>query len=143
MIYADTSFPVSLYMLDANTARAVSIARSLQQPLGYSSLHHLEIQNAFSLAIFRGHQSELQAAAAWRNLEADRRAGVLEPITVSWETAFQRAQVITSAETLKLSNRSLDILHVACAEVMQAGAFYTFDLRQHALAQHLGLSVHP
>ena len=143
MIYADTSVLVSLYMLDANTPRAVPLVRSLTQPLVYSALHRLEIRNAFSLAVFRGHQTQAQANAAWQNLEADFRARVLVPISIRWHAALRRAAAIAATETPTLGSRSFDILHVACAGQLGATEFLTFDQRQHRLATQLGFTVKP
>ena len=143
MIYADTSVLVSLYMLDANTPRAVPLIRSLTQPLIYSALHRLEIRNAFSLAVFRGHQTQGQADAAWQNLEADLRARVLVPTSIRWHAAFRRAAAIAASETPTLGSRSFDILHVACAEQLHAAEFLTFDRRQHRLAAYVGFLVRP
>ena len=143
MIYADTSALVSLYMLDANTPRAIPLIRSLTQPLVYSALHRLEIRNAFSLAVFRGHQTSAQADAAWQNLEVDLRARVLVPIAIRWHAALRHAASIATSETPTLGGRSFDILHVACAEQLHATEFLTFDGRQHKLATRVGLLVRP
>jgi len=130
-------------MRDANTSRAVQLARSLSQPLVYSALHRLEIRNAFSLAIFRGHQTQMQAAAAWRNLEADLRARILVPTSIRWSAALRRAAAIAEGETPSIGSRSFDILHVACAEQAHTNQFLTFDRRQHDLAIRVGLVVGP
>jgi hypothetical protein len=106
MVYADTSVLVSLYLLDVNTPRAVALVRSLTQPLVYSALHRLEIRNAFSLAIFRGHQSASQASVAWQHLEADIRNRVLLPVSLRWHAAFRRAAAIASSETPVLGTRT-------------------------------------
>jgi predicted nucleic acid-binding protein len=143
MIYADTSVLVSLYMPDANTPRAVPLIHSLTQPLLYSALHRLEIRNALSLAVFRGHQTQAQAGAAWQNLEADLRARVLVPVSIGWHAALRRAAAIATKETPILGARSFDILHVACAEQIHATEFLTLDQRQNGLATKVGLAVRP
>jgi len=143
MIYSDTSVLVSLYMFDANTPRAVPLIRSLTQPLVYSPLHRLEIRNAFSLAIFRGRQTQAQADAAWQNLEADLQARVLVPASIRWHAALRRAAAIAASETPTTGNRSFDILHIACAEQLHATKFLTFDQRQHGLAARMGFGVRP
>src|SRR5687768_1744358 len=106
MIYADTSVLVSLYMLDANTPRAVPLVRALTEPLFYSALHRLEVRNAFSLAVFRRHQTQPQAEAAWENLETDLRMRVLIPISIQWQAALRRAAAMALTHTPTLGNRS-------------------------------------
>jgi predicted nucleic acid-binding protein len=142
-MYADSSFLVSLYMLDANTHVATLLARSLPEPLVYSGLHRLEVSNAFALSVFRGHSTRLQAATSWSNLEADIRGGVLLPTAVHWPTIFRRAAQIASSETPTLGTRSFDILHIACAAVIGAQEFISFDHRQRSLAANMGMQVLP
>ena len=86
--------------------RAVPLVRSLPQPLVYSALHRLEIRNAFSLAVFRGHQTQAQAGAAWQNLEADLHGRVLVPISIGWHAALRHAAAIATSETPTLGSRS-------------------------------------
>lgn len=143
MIYADTSVLASLYMRDANTWRAVPLVRSLPEALAYSALHRLELRNAFSLAIFRGHQTQAQSAAAWQNLEADLRARVLVPVSIRWHAAFRRAGALATGMTPSLGNRSLDVLHVSTAEQIRVSEFLTFDQRQRGLAAGIGFPVRP
>jgi predicted nucleic acid-binding protein len=130
-------------MLDVNTSRAAQLVRSLPRPLVYSALHRLEIRNAFSLAVFRGHQTEAQVVVAWRNLEADLKARVLLPVSIRWHAAFRRAAQIASRETPQLGSRSFDILHIACAEQISAKEFLTFDQRQRRMAEVVGFQVRP
>jgi len=143
MIYADTSVLVSLHMLDANTHRAIPLIQSYGEPIAYSALHRLELRNAFSLAIFRGHQTEAQAKAAWLNVEADLHARILIPVSISWHAALRRAARIAANETPTLGSRSFDILHVASAEQLRISTFLTFDQRQLGLATRVGLAVKP
>lgn len=143
MIYADSSVLVSLYMLDANTARALPLVRSLIQPLAFSALHQLEVRNAFSLAVFRRHHSQVQADHAIQHFENDQKAGVLVASVVDWHAALNRAAFIATTVTPKVGSQSIDILHVACAEQLNAREFLTFDQRQHELAESVGLRVRP
>jgi predicted nucleic acid-binding protein len=144
MVYADTSVLVSLYMLDANTSRAIPLVRSLANVLAYTALIRLEIRSAFSLAVFRGHQTASQSGAAWQNLERDIRAKkILVPKAIHWPAALRRAAILAHIETPSLGTRSFDILHVACAEQLRATEFLSFDHRQRVLAQRAGLVVRP
>ncbi|HEV7402898.1 MAG TPA: type II toxin-antitoxin system VapC family toxin [Chthoniobacteraceae bacterium] len=142
-MYADSSFLVSIYKLDANTDAATELAGSLPEPLVYTALHRLEVSNAFELSVFRGHNTRAQAQTSLRNLKADIRARVLLPMRINWRVVFRRAAQIAFSETAVLGTRSFDILHVACAEKMGAQEFITFDRRQRLLAAKLGMQVLP
>lgn len=141
MIYADSSVLASLSLRDANTPRAAVLVRSLTQPLLYCALHRLEVRNAFALAVFRHHKTQVPADAAWENLQSDLRARVLVAVVIRWHAAFRRAAGIAGNETPALGSRSFDILHAACAEQLGASEFLTFDQRQHSLATRLGFTV--
>ncbi len=75
--YADSSFLVSCYVVDANTSQAKSWLSKAGVPLPFTALHSLEVRNAFKLGVFRGLFSAADAAAAWSNLEKDLRSGRL------------------------------------------------------------------
>ena len=75
--YADSSFLVSCYIVDANTAKAKAWLSRIGTPLIFTALHALEVRNAFKLGVFRGLFSAADAAATWMNLEKDLRSGRL------------------------------------------------------------------
>lgn len=77
MIYADSSFPVSCCLADANTARAKARLSTLTMPLPFTPLHELEVRNALQLCVFRGKFDATIAAAVWANLQQDLQAGRL------------------------------------------------------------------
>jgi hypothetical protein len=62
--YADSSFLVSCYILDANTAQAKAHLLRAAQPLVFTLLHRLEVKNALMLGVFRGLISASDANAA-------------------------------------------------------------------------------
>lgn len=51
--YADTSFLVSLYVLDANSALAAARMEQAKLPILLTPLGELELTNAISLRLFR------------------------------------------------------------------------------------------
>jgi hypothetical protein len=67
--YADSSFLVSCYVLDANTPLAKAYLSRTRAPLAWTALHALEVRNAFELGLFRGLLTKADVAAAWLNLE--------------------------------------------------------------------------
>jgi predicted nucleic acid-binding protein len=141
--YADSSFLVSCYIVDANTAQAKAYLTRTAVPLVFTALHDLEIHNALELGIFRGLLTAAQAAAASANLHRDLHAGLLLREIVRWTPAFNRAAVLSRQHSASLGTRSIDILHVAAAKGMRASRFVTFDSRQRALATAAGLQVAP
>ena len=139
-IYADTSFLVSLYCLDANS---VSAARTMHASSGdrfVSVFGELEVVNAMELRIFRKQVSATQAQSSLNDFEKDLRAGVfqLRPLT---EQIFERAHQLSRQTTPKLGTRTADVWHVAAALELSADYLYTFDQQQRKLARVVRLKL--
>ena len=141
--YADSSFLVSCYLLDANTVRAKAYLGNVGAPLLFNALQALEVGNAFGLGVFRGLFSTADAAAARANLQQDLRSGRLVKTAVNWPLAFRVASALSRRHSATAGTRSMDILHVASAKSLRADEFISFDARQRLLAAALGLKVAP
>jgi predicted nucleic acid-binding protein len=141
--YADSSFLVSCYLLDANTAQAKTWLFRNGVPLIFTALHVLEVRNAFQLGIFRGLFTSADASAAWANLEKDIRRGRLAKTQVKWPVAFRVAKRLSELHSAVTGTRSLDVLHVAVAKAVRVVEFVSFDTRQRKLATSVGLNVAP
>jgi predicted nucleic acid-binding protein len=139
-VYADTSFLVSLYIPDANSAEAVRCMGRLSLPVLITPLGELELVNAVQLRLFRKEVRPAEARAANAAFRADSHDGVFAMRALP-EEVFTRARQLASKWTAKLGTRSLDILHVAAAIALRAAAFHTFDDRQRKLAKAAGLLV--
>jgi predicted nucleic acid-binding protein len=77
-IYVDSSFLVSLYSLDTNSAAA---ARIMQASIGQrfvSAFGELEVVNAMGLRVFRKEVSAAQAQSSLNDFEKDLRAGIFQ-----------------------------------------------------------------
>lgn len=139
-IYADTSFLVSLYSPDANSAAA---ARTMQASSGdrfVSVFGELEVVNAMGLRVFRKEVSAAQARLSLHDFEKDLRAGVLQLRPLS-EQVFERARQLSRQTTPKLGTRTADLLHVASALELSADFLYTFDQQQRKLARTVRLKL--
>ncbi len=139
--YADSSFLVACYVVDAHTPRAKTVLSEIQAPLVFTALHALEMRNAFQLGVFRKLLSVDEAAAAWANLQRDLRSGRLLRTIVKRPVVFRAATRLSQRHSMTTGTRSLDILHVASARTVRAAEFLSFDTRQLALAAVVGLKV--
>jgi predicted nucleic acid-binding protein len=142
-LYADTSLLVSYYVNDANSARAQALIHPATDPFVFTGLHRLELRNALELGVFRQLLTPAQSQAAWNDVERDIRAERLFPQPVNWVPVLRAAAQLAAQHSGGLGCRSLDILHVATARNLIATQFLSFDARQRALAQQLGLTVKP
>ena len=141
-VYADTSFLVSLYVLDANSERAAAHMQQAKLPILLTTFGELELTNAISLRLFRHELSPSKVKAAHALIHKDQADGVLlsKPLPTS---NFEKAMQMARRRTPQLGTRTLDILHVASALELKAEMFYTFDHNQARLARAEGLTVTP
>jgi hypothetical protein len=140
LIYLDTSFVVSLYSVDANSAAAAVALQSAQLPLIMSSLTETETVNALGLREFRKEISKTEANVSLRDFEEDLHRGAFARNALP-ESAFQRARSLSLQSTARLGLRTADLLHVAAALDLGSTNFFTFDLRQRKLCSELGLPI--
>ena len=136
--YADSSFLVSLYVADSNSSAVISEMARLALPVMVTSLGELELENAIQLRIFRKQIAALKMRRARAAFRADVEAGVLAIKPMS-EAMYTEARRLSARWISRLGTRTLDILHVASAMVLEADSFHTFDDRQKKLAKSAGL----
>ena len=149
--YADTSFLVKLLSEEPGAAEAVAEYRRLHRPrLFYLPLHALEVENAIRHRAF--HERRVRPAGERAQIKRERdaalarvsqylRRGALDHFTLDMDSAFDRACQLSSAYTDQLGARAIDLLHVACALLLESEVFLTSDQRQAELAKSEGLQV--
>jgi len=138
--YADPSFVVSLYSLDANSAAAARTMQASAEDRLLTTFGELEIINAMGLRVFRKEISAAQAQASLREFERDLRDRVFH-LTGLADSFLERALQLSRQTTSKLGTRTVDLLHVAAALELGADCLYTFDQHQRKLAQTLHLKL--
>ena len=138
--YADTSFLVSLYVLDASSASAAREMKRAPLPLLLTPLGEVELTNALYLRLYRRELAARQVHAAQAMFRSDLADGIFELRPLS-QGVFDRAVLLSRKQTPRLGTRALDVLHVSAALVHKAEGFYTFDRNQAKLATAEGLSV--
>jgi predicted nucleic acid-binding protein len=138
-VYADTSFLVSLYFADTDSASAARVMRSAPTVF-LTPLGELELVNALELARFRRlvNASQVRASHAAFRQDVASRVFSLQPLPV---TAYEMAARIARRRSARMGTRTLDILHVASALLLHAERFLTFDDRQRRLARAEGMRV--
>ena len=141
--YADTSLFFSLYVTDANSAKADAWRQANPIPLDFTGFHRVELRNALGLAVFQQRLTLEESFEAWQKVQEDLVAGLLLSKPESWPKLLREAEILAEQHTPTLGSRSLDILHVAAALAAGATEFCTFDTRQAKLARLVGLLVLP
>jgi predicted nucleic acid-binding protein len=138
--YFDTSFLVSLYSVDANSALAIRSLRAQKAPMRITAFTEFEFVNALSLRVFRKEISTEEAQASRDDFELDLRQAVLQLYPLP-ENVFRRAQGLSRQYTARLGTRAGDLLHVAAALELGSDTFLSFDRQQRKLAQAVKLKL--
>lgn len=141
--FADTGFLASLYLQESTSKAADAALGAKRVPLPLTPLAVLELRNAFNRAVQRQRITAAQRDALWQDVEADIASGFLIPTPVASDQLHHKARQLSDRCTPTLGTRSLDLLHVAAALVLQAKVFFSFDDRQRKAAASEGLKVKP
>src|SRR6476660_7037098 len=128
--YADTGFVVSLYKMETTTSKAAALMGKLKPPVLMSPLGELELANAFQLSVFRGEMDAATAVLKAELFKADVAAGVFVIAQVPSSVLHPLALELARRHSAKLGARSLDLMHVAAALILEAEVFLSFDERQ-------------
>ena len=143
VVYADTSYLLSLYTNDAHHAEAIALLKPLQTPLLWTPFQRYEVRNAIRLQVFRKDIRQREAMEVLNDIEQDLQVGFLRAAPLVWTAMLEQAEKLSAEFTADLGTRGLDILHVAAALAADAQEFFTFDDRQRALATKARLKVKP
>ena len=138
--YADTSFLVSLYTLDANSPRAAARMAQVTSVL-FTPFGEIELTNAIEQRLYRKEIIRHEAQQAYAALQGDIQHGWLN-LTAVPVAVYAKARQLSLDHTARLGTRALDVLHVAAALVLNATDFLTFDIKQANLARAEGLRIH-
>lgn len=138
-IYADSSFFVSLYVVDGHSKEAWR-RMSAQVPLWLTPLNRIEFAHAIFLQVFWKRATRTEAESVMRAFQRDDHAGIWQPADLPPKT-IDRSIELARKYGPSLGVRTLDSLHVACAMELSAERFWTFDERQARLAKAVGLSA--
>ena len=140
--YADSSFLLSLYSVDAHSQSAAALVGRHRPLFCLTPFSEAEFTNAVELGVFIKRYSAQEARAVRDCFLSHIRVGVFRVLEFPPE-AYVLARTLSRRYTAKLGTRALDVLHVASALTVEAEAFFTFDQRQHKLARAEGLRTLP
>lgn len=149
--YADSSLILRLVTGESGAQQAAAEYRRLGRPsLFYLPLHALEVENGIRQRAFHerrmlpsGQRARITQArdAALARLVAWVTRGALKELVMDMDAAIDRARELSAAHSEKTGARAIDLLHVACASLLESEVFLTSDQRQAALAKAAGLQV--
>jgi hypothetical protein len=139
--YVDPSALRSLYLHDDRSARFCKWRQRVGGPLPLSRFGRAEIVNSVYLAVYRKVIDADTARAAIGDLDDDIREGRVTLVDALWRRTLDLAAELSVQHTPTLGTRTLDVLHVSTAMLLQATHFVSYDERQSALARAAGLKT--
>ncbi|HEV8132111.1 MAG TPA: type II toxin-antitoxin system VapC family toxin [Acidobacteriota bacterium] len=140
-IYIDSSALIKLYVKEAGSTKVADYVKGLAAPIIFSHLHEVEIKNGLRLKLFRKETSRFTVEASIRLIDEDLASGILERRNLQWLDVFRKAEEFSRDHSAYLGCRALDLLHIACAALLEATHLLTFDARQAELAKRAGLKL--
>jgi len=139
--YFDTSVLVKLYIPEEDSGETCALIQKRGKSIIINSLQETELKNAFTLKAFRGDISQEELDKLLDKINKDFSMNRLKRVNVDWIKLWEMARDYSLKYTKKIGCRTLDILHVAAARIMNAEEFVTNDDRQKELAQIIGIKV--
>lgn len=141
VVYADSSFLVSLFIEDSNSGLARNYLVQNPEPVSFNSFSKSEAQHAIRTLVFQKDINLAEMTRALLQFEHDEAEGFLRSIILENDAVFEKASQLSNRYAVEHSVRYLDMLYVASALLANAKRFLTFDLRQRKFAQAAGLDV--
>ncbi len=139
-LYLDSGALIKLYVVEAGS-EFVADAIQAAQILPLNPLQETEVRNAALAAQGRGLLTRSACQQALDYFSQDIAAGVFQRHSPDWPVIWNHTQRLARDHTPTILCRTLDILHVALAEIGQAEAIISGDKRQIALSRAIGLHV--
>ncbi len=140
--YFDTSVLVKLYIPEEDSEAICTFIQNRGKSIAINSLQITELKNAFALKAFRQDILNEELEKLLNQMKEDFRRDRITLVKVDWIKLWEVAQDYSLKFTRTIGCRTLDILHVAAAKVMNAEEFYTNDKRQQELAEATGMKTH-
>jgi predicted nucleic acid-binding protein len=140
VLYLDTSALLKLYLKERGSAETQLLVAGQRHPLPVWEIQQMEFVNALRSKVFWKDLSPAEADRQIDLFKARRRRGLYyhpEIDRLELAETFERL----SRETMHNGGRTFDVLHVACALVLGARQFVTFDTKQSLVARGAGLEV--
>lgn len=142
MLYLDTSAFLKLYLIEEDSALIQSVVSGQDDPLPVWEFLEAEFTNALWLKVFWKDISVQQAEDQLRHFELRKRSGQYFHPEINSSDLMKAFRELTE-HTRVIGCRTLDIMHVACARLLQVEHFVSCDDRQRTLASRADLAVLP
>ncbi len=141
--FIDTGILAKLYSPEPNSPQAMKLVQDFAPPFPLAHLQEIELRTAIRLKRFRKEIDDATLGTALELYNEDLRNGFLKRADYDLAEVYRAAESLSSTHAIRIGCRTLDILQVATALVIQTSDFLSYDKRQRDLARKAGLKIHP
>lgn len=138
--YCDTSVLASIYLEDKHSHKTVQWLKKAELPIPLSLFSELELISAIQQRLFRKEITHEEVAKSHHYFQKNFQQGVFKRVCLEGRE-YEQALQLVHCHTSSIGCRTLDVLHVASALLLNIREFVTCDARQKLLAQTAGLKV--
>lgn len=138
--YCDTSVLASIYLQDSHSHKTVQWLQKAELPIPLSLFSELELMSAIQQRLFRKEITHEEVSKSHYYFQKNFHQGVYKRVSFEGQE-YEQALELVRRHTASIGCRTLDVLHVASALLLNIREFVTCDTRQKLLAQTAGLKV--
>jgi predicted nucleic acid-binding protein len=138
--YVDSSALIPLYVTE-RFSDAADAAVTAAGTIPFTPIHRLELTNAFERLVGRRLLTGDECRRLYEQLQDDLDNGRLVTVAADLDAVFAQAVELSRAHAATCLARSLDLMHVAAAQVLGGKTFVSADDRQLAVARATGLKT--
>jgi predicted nucleic acid-binding protein len=138
--YIDSSALIPLYVTE-RLSEAADAAVTAAGDIPFTPIQQLELTNAFERLVGRRLLTRDECRRLYEQLEDDLDKGRLVTAGGDLDAVVAHAVELSRAHAAKFLARSLDLMHVAAAQVLECMTFVSADDRQLAVARATGLKT--
>ena len=134
MIYWDSCTLLKLYIPETDSDYFLDLIAATEEQVVTSAITSMELLCAFARKERNGHIKSGGAKAAFEQFMYDTRHGRIIEVPYGQDVVLQARNLLELLKSQKLLIRSLDMIHLASAVSLKAGAIVTTDDRLRQIA---------
>jgi hypothetical protein len=119
----------------------LSFVKKRRVPVPISRLVELEMETALNAMVFRGTIDAAQLAVAKSLIFEMAKQGKFVSAPLSLDDIAAESLLLSPSITVKTGCRTLDLMHIATARLLDCGEFVSTDQRQLKAAKLAGLKA--
>ncbi len=139
--FFDTGVALKLVVAEPLSSKVLSFLTKRRAPIPVSRLIELEMETALNAMALRKQINTAQLVAAKSLLSEMVKQGKFVAVPLSLDEIANESLLLSPLITLKTGCRTLDLMHIATARLLDCREFVSSDQRQLKAAKLAGLKA--